>query len=218
MRTRFDQELERLNTEIIEMGGMIESAIGNAVTALVNQDVELARVAIESDREIDEMERQIERHCLRLLLQQQPVAADLRLISTALKLITDMERIGDHAEDISVITLRLAGEQYTMDIDHLNRMAKAATGMVKKSVDAFVARDKDMASEVIADDDVIDALFDSAKTELIRLIQLDAANGEQAVDFLLVAKYFERIGDHAVNIAQWVIFSVTGEHKRERIL
>ncbi len=218
MRTRFDQELERLNTEIIEMGGMIESAIGNAVTALVNQDVELARVAIESDREIDEMERQIERHCLRLLLQQQPVAADLRLISTALKLITDMERIGDHAEDISEITLRLAGEQYTMDIDHLNRMAKAATGMVKKSVDAFVARDKDMASEVIADDDVIDALFDSAKTELIRLIQLDAANGEQAVDFLLVAKYFERIGDHAVNIAQWVIFSVTGEHKRERIL
>ena len=218
MRTRFDQELERLNTEIIEMGGMIESAIGNAVTALVNQDVELARVAIESDREIDEMERQIERHCLRLLLQQQPVAADLRLISTALKLITDMERIGDHAEDISEITLRLAGEQYTMDIDHLNRMAKAATGMVKKSVDAFVARDKDMASKVIADDDVIDALFDSAKTELIRLIQLDAANGEQAVDFLLVAKYFERIGDHAVNIAQWVIFSVTGEHKRERIL
>ena len=218
MRNRLDRELDDLNNELIEMGGMIEDSINFAVGALLEKDCGKAVQAIEYDREVDEKERQIERHCLKLLLQQQPVAADLRLISTALKMITDMERIGDQAADISEITRRIAPQPYIKKLEHIPMMGEATIKMVKESIDAFVNRDQQLAESVIAYDDVVDELFNTIKQDLIDLIRLDAANGEQAIDFLMVAKYFERIGDHAVNIADWVIFSITGEHKNERIM
>ena len=173
---------------------------------------------MESDRQINDQERRIEAHCLKLLLQQQPVATDLRMISTALKMITDMERIGDHAADISEITLRLAADAAVVHTENIMRMAKETIAMVKRSVDAFVQRDLSLAQEVIRQDDVVDALFDKTKEELVALIQEDAEKGRQFIDLVLVAKYFERIGDHAVNIAEWVIFSITGKHKNQRII
>lgn len=216
MRNRFDRELELLNTELIEMGLLIEHAIEKAVEALIKKDEVLAREAIKFDEIIDEKEKDIERLCLKLLLQQQPVATDLRLISTALKMITDMERIGDHASDISEITLRFIDKEYIKKLEHVHQMAKATIKMVKDSIDAFVARDLVLAYAVEDYDDVVDDLFNTVKNELIDLIREDVNNGEQAIDFLMIAKYFERIGDHAVNIAEWVAFSITGKHKNER--
>ncbi|WIV11358.1 phosphate signaling complex protein PhoU [Proteiniborus sp. MB09-C3] len=218
MRNRFDRELELLNTELIEMGLLIENAIKKAVEALINKDEILAKEAINFDEIIDEKEKEIESRCLKILLQQQPVASDLRLVSTALKMITDMERIGDHASDISEITLRLKDKEYIKNLEHVHQMAQATTKMVKDSIDAFVARDLVLAYEVEDYDDVVDDLFNTVKNELIALIRENAESGEQAVDLLMVAKYFERIGDHAVNIAEWVAFSITGKHKNERIL
>ncbi len=212
MRNRFDRELETLNTELIEMGSLIENAIEFAVEALIKQNTTLALQAIEFDREVDEKEKKIESLCLKLLLQQQPVAADLRLISTALKLITDMERIGDQAADISELTIRLEGQSYINNLIHISKMAQATIKMVKESIDAFVGRDMELANAVIAYDDVVDDLFNTIKADLIALIRENAENGEQAVDLLMIAKYFERIGDHAVNIAEWVLFSITGVH------
>ncbi|TAH63124.1 MAG: phosphate signaling complex protein PhoU [Gottschalkiaceae bacterium] len=216
MRNRFDKELELLNTELIEMGLLIENAIEKAVEALIKKDENLAKEAIIFDEIIDEKEKDIERQCLKLLLQQQPVATDLRLISTALKMITDMERIGDHAADISEITLRFIDKEYIKKLEHVHQMAKATIKMVKDSIDAFVARDLVLAYAVEDYDDVVDDLFNTVKNELIDLIREDVNNGEQAIDFLMIAKYFERIGDHAVNIAEWVAFSITGKHKNER--
>ena len=213
MRNRFDRQLEQLNNELIKMGGLIEKAIEMAITGMVNQDAELARSAIEFDNEIDEQEKTIENLCLKLLLQQQPVARDLRLISSALKMITDMERIGDHAADISEITLQLVDREYIKKLEHLKQMAKETTVMVVKSIEAFVNRNIDTAKEVIKNDDVVDNLFDEVKSELIKLISVNTDNGEQAADLLMLAKYFERIGDHATNIAEWVIFSITGSHE-----
>ncbi len=213
MRNRFDRQLEELNNGLIKMGSLIEKAIEMAITGMINQDVELAKNAIAFDNEIDEQEKEIENLCLKLLLQQQPVARDLRLISAALKMITDMERIGDHAADISEITIQLSNEKYIKKLEHISQMAKETTVMVVKSVDAFVSKNLDMAHEVIESDDVVDDLFDKVKNELIELINKDTKNGEQATDLLMIAKYFERIGDHATNIAEWVIFSITGEHK-----
>ena len=213
MRNRFDRQLEELNNGLIKMGSLIEKAIEMAITGMINQDVELAKNAIAFDNEIDEQEKEIENLCLKLLLQQQPVARDLRLISAALKMITDMERIGDHAADISEITIQLSNEKYIKKLEHISQMAKETTGMVVKSIDAFVSKNLDLAHEVIESDDVVDDLFDKVKNELIELINKDTKNGEQATDLLMIAKYFERIGDHATNIAEWVIFSITGEHK-----
>lgn len=213
MRNRFDRQLEQLNNELITMGGLIEKAIEMAITGMVNQDVELANKAIAFDNEIDEQEKEIENLCLKLLLQQQPVAKDLRLISSALKMITDMERIGDHAADISEITIQLANQEYIKKLEHIRQMAKETTVMVVKSIEAFVNRNIDVAKEVIRNDDIVDDLFDEVKSELIKLISLDTKNGEQAADLLMIAKYFERIGDHATNIAEWVIFSIKGNHK-----
>ena len=218
MRNRFDQEHEQLNNELIEMGALIERAIGDASRALLEKDLELAKKAIEHGGLVDDKEKQIERRCLRLLLQQQPVATDLRMVSTALKMITDMERIGDQAEDISEITIRLIDEQYIDSLQHIPAMAHATTRMVTGAIDAFVARDLDRARAVIACDDIVDDLFVQVKDDLIRLIRADSANGEQAIDLIMVAKYFERIGDHATNIAEWVVFSITGEHGNERII
>ncbi|MEE1247809.1 MAG: phosphate signaling complex protein PhoU [Lachnospiraceae bacterium] len=216
MRNRFDRELIHLNDELIEMGSLIEKAIEKAISALVNQDAELARETIMMDEEIDDKEREIEHLCLKLLLQQQPVAKDLRVISSALKMITDMERIGDQASDISEITLQLADKKYIKELETIQNMAKEASVMLVKSIEAFVNKDVVLAGEVIGKDDVVDDLFMKVKNELIELISRNTDNGEQATDFLMIAKYLERIGDHATNIAEWVIFSITGEHKSEK--
>lgn len=216
MRNRFDRQLVQLNNELIEMGGMIEKAISDTVKALVNQDIELASNVIEYDEEIDHQEREIEQLCLKLLLQQQPVAKDLRLISAALKMITDMERIGDHATDISDITIELSKESYIKKLDHIQQMAKETMVMLVQSVEAFVNKDMDKARAVIAHDDVVDDLFNKVKAELIAMIHEDVNAGEQASDLLMAAKYFERIGDHATNISEWVIFSITGQHPDDK--
>ena len=213
MRNRFDRQLSTLNDELIEMGSMIEKSIETAIKALVNQDVDLARHAIEADEEIDRQERIIEDLCLKLLLQQQPVAKDLRLSSSALKMITDMERIGDHASDISEITIALADQPYIKKLEHIQQMAKETMIMLVGSIEAFVDKDLEKANEVIKRDDVVDDLFNKVKKELIQMIHENADKGEQAADLLMVAKYMERIGDHATNISEWVIFSITGEHK-----
>lgn len=216
MRNRFDRQLVQLNNELIEMGGMIEKAISDTVKALVNQDIELASNVIEYDEEIDHQEREIEQLCLKLLLQQQPVAKDLRLISAALKMITDMERIGDHATDISEITIELSKESYIKKLDHIQQMAKETMVMLVQSVEAFVNKDMDKARTVIVHDDVVDDLFNKVKAELIAMIHEDVNAGEQASDLLMAAKYFERIGDHATNISEWVIFSITGQHPDDK--
>ena len=216
MRNRFDRELIHLNDELIEMGSLIEKAIEKAISALVNKDVKLAQDTIEMDEEIDNKEREIEHLCLKLLLQQQPVAKDLRVISSALKMITDMERIGDQASDISEITIQLADQKYIKELETIQNMAKEASVMLVKSIEAFVNKDVVLAGEGIGKDDVVDDLFMKVKSELIELISQNTDNGEQATDFLMIAKYLERIGDHATNIAEWVIFSITGEHKSEK--
>ena len=216
MRNRFDRQLVQLNNELIEMGGMIEKAISDTVKALVNQDIDLASNVIEYDEEIDHQEREIEQLCLKLLLQQQPVAKDLRLISAALKMITDMERIGDHATDISEITIELSKESYIKKLDHIQQMAKETMVMLVQSVEAFVNKDMDKARAVIVHDDVVDDLFNKVKAELIAMIHEDVNAGEQASDLLMAAKYFERIGDHATNISEWVIFSITGQHPDDK--
>lgn len=211
MRSRFDRELDLLNEELIEMGNIIESSIEAALTALVNQDIDLANRVVENDSEVDDMEKKIESRCLKLLLQQQPVASDLRLISSTLKMITDMERIGDQAADISELTIRLVGEKYIKKLNHLPQMGQATIKMVKDSIDAYVRKDLELVKSIIHYDDVVDDLFHTIKSEVIELIRDNEDNGEQAVDFLMIAKYLERIGDHAQNIAEWIYYSITGE-------
>lgn len=216
MRNRFDRQLLELNNELIHMGSLIEKAIEMGISALVKQDVEKAEEAIKFDGEIDQQEKAVETLCMKLLLQQQPVAKDLRLISAALKMITDMERIGDHAADISEMTILMSDSAYEksdINIDIVKEMAKETTAMVIKSVDAFVNKDLELARWVLKRDDVVDTLFDDFKHQLIIKINENVKNGEQATDMLLVSKYFERIGDHATNIAEWVIYSITGEHE-----
>lgn len=213
MRNRFDTQLEELNTELIRMGSLIEAAIANAVKALIDQDRQQAKKAIQEDLEVDQKEQEIEDLCIKLLLQQQPVARDLRLISAALKMITDMERIGDQAADISEIAICLAEAPYVTKLVKIPRMAEETIKMVTASIDAFVKKDLVMAQSVVDSDDIVDDLFLKVKDDLIKLIHDNADNGSQALDLLMVAKYLERIGDHAVNIAEWVIFSITGIHK-----
>ena len=212
MRNRFDRQLEELNRRLIDMGSLIEQAIETAVDGLVYQDKEKAKCAIQYEEEINHAEREIEALCLKLLLQQQPVASDLRLISSALKMITDMERIGDHATDISELTLLLADKPYIMNMKHIQQMAKETIVMIIHSLEAFVKKDMEMARQVIAQDDKVDELFSKIKAEILQLLREHLEHGEQAEDLLMAAKYFERIGDHATNIAEWVIFSITGKH------
>lgn len=213
MRNHFDEQLELLNTHLLEMSALIEDSIEQATQALIRQDAEAARSAIEADQAIDQKEREIEALCLKLILQQQPVAKDLRLISAALKMITDMERIGDHAADISGIVLYLADQRYIKELTHLPQMGRAAIAMVRGSLDAYIRKDLALARAVMEQDDEIDALFDVVKNELIEHIRADAASGSQAMDLLMIAKYYERIGDHAQNIAEWVEYALTGRHK-----
>lgn len=211
MRSRFDEQLEVLNKKMTQMGGECESIIALSVKALLDGCTEDAERAKENGSKIDEMEKEIESICLKLLLQQQPVARDLRVISAALKMITDMERIGDQAEDIADIIIYLGGRT-GKECRDIRFMAQATIKMVNDSIDAYVNRDLELARSVVAYDDVVDDAFVRVKQKLITMIAENSANGEYAIDLLIIAKYFERIGDHAVNIAQWVEFSVTGIH------
>ena len=213
MRNRFDRQLEKLNTELINMGALCEDAMTCAVRAIFDKDEALIEKAEERERQIDQMERDIENLCMRLLLQQQPVARDLRQISAALKMITDMERIGDQASDIAEIIGFLNG-RIGSDAQYICQMAVAAMRMVTESVEAYVKRDVAMAEATIQHDDVVDDLFLKVKNSLIQMISENPKDGEYALDLLMIAKYFERIGDHATNIAEWVVFSVTGVHEQ----
>ena len=212
MRNRFDEQLFELNKEIIEMGAMCEEAISKAVKALNTGDVELAKKVKNGSNCIDQMERTIESRCMKLLLHQQPVARDLRLISAALKMITDMERIGDQAEDIAEIVTFLEGRTVG-EMKHISDMAKKTIEMVTASVDAFVRKDYKLAEKVILQDDIVDNYFSEMKCGIINWINENPTDGEFALDLLMIAKYLERIGDHATNLAEWVIYSITGAHK-----
>ena len=211
MRNKFSEQLEKLHVEMIQMGALCEDAISAAAQALMKGDEDLAQATEDAEREIDQKEREVENLCLKLLLQQQPVARDLRQISAALKMITDMERIGDQADDISEIIIYLDSRTAEHD-DLLRSMARATIKMVTESVDAYVKHDTILAEKVIADDDTVDDYFEQVKRALIGKIAANPDDGEYALDLLMIAKYFERIGDHAVNIAEWVIFSITGVH------
>lgn len=208
MRKRFDEQLNELGKEMLLMGTMVEDSIQKAIEALLKQDEALAQSVMEADALVDQKQKEIESICFTLLMQQQPVASDLRVISAALKMVTDMERIGDHAADISEMTLHLAHEPYIKNLDHIRQMATETTWMLIQSIEAYVEKDVKKATGVINHDDIVDQLFADTKQELIDLIHKDKSNGEQATDLLMVAKYFERIGDHATNLAEWVIFSI----------
>ncbi len=214
MRSKFDEQLALLNRELIEMGALCEEALSMASEALREGNVELVQKIASLDNDIDQKERTVESMCLKLLLQQQPVARDWRQISAALKMITDMERIGDQAKDIGEIIGYLQGRTGT-DCIYIAEMAQATSKMVTGSVDAYVQKNTKLANSIIDYDDVVDELFDKVKDSLIAMIRENPEEGEYALDLLMIAKYFERIGDHAVNIAEWVVFSVTGVHKRE---
>ena len=213
-RKYYEMELQKLNASLLEMGEMIRMAIGGAVTALLEFDLDKAREIIAYDEQIDRQNREIEQQCYTLLLSQQPVAGDLRMVSAALKMTTDMERIGDHAADISEIELMLENLP-TLSCAPIRQMATETSVMLIKSLEAFAQRDEEKANWVIDRDDVVDDLFDTVKSELIEAIRQNADNGEAATDLLMAAKYFERIGDHATNIAQWAIFSITGEMPKD---
>ena len=213
MRNRFDQQLELLNKQLIYMGELCEEAIGNPTTALKEGSMEQAEKVRIADEEIDQAETDIERLCLRLLLQQQPVARDLRQISAALKMITDMESIGDQASDIAEIIIT-EDKSEAQDIPMIIKMSEAASKMVRDSVNAYVEKDLDLARKVMENDDVVDELFEEVKTTLINFIaENKGLQGVEAIDLIMVAKYLERIADHATNIAEWVEFSITGIHK-----
>lgn len=208
MRSKFDEQLRELNDEMIEMGRMIVRSISQAIEALTTQNEELAKKIMESDSDVDHEQKKIENICFTLLIQQQPVARDLRTITAAMKMVTDMERIGDHAADISEMTILMDGKSTVKKFDHIQKMAAETVIMLNQSIEAYVQKDREKAKEVIARDDVVDGLFDDVKTDIIDLIQKDRGDGEEALDMLMVAKYFERIGDHATNIAEWVIYSL----------
>ena len=212
MRSKFDEQLKILNQEMMFMGSMIEDSIQKAIDALMSQDKELARKIMESDSDVDHEQKKIEGICFNLLMQQQPVARDLRGISAAMKMVTDMERIGDHASDISEITIMLADKPYVLEQDDIKKMASETVLMLIRSIEAYVEKDMEKAKKVIKHDDVVDDLFDKVKSEIIEMIRKEPEDGEQATDMLMIAKYFERIGDHATNIAEWVEYSITGTH------
>ena len=217
MRNKFDHQMQVLNNDLIEMGALIEAAIASSIKALKEQDTELAKKVVAEDQTINQKERDIEAMCLRLLLQQQPVARDLRLISAALKMITDMERIGDQAADIAEISVFLADRPHISELIDIPRMGEATALMVTQAIDAFVEKNLDVALAVIDYDDVVDNLFTQIKKELIGLIRDNKDAAEQALDLMMITKYLERIGDHAVNVAEWVVFSITGQHVKGKV-
>ena len=211
MRNKFDEQLQRLHVELIQMGAACEDAISAAAEALLKGNDFLVPAALEAERDLDRREREVENLCLKLLLQQQPVARDLREISAALKMISDLERIGDQAADIAELVSYVRVPDGS-GVLHIADMTRAVIGMVTDSVDSFVKKDLELARAVCAADDRVDALFEQVKRELIDMIAADAARGQQGHDLLMVAKYLERIGDHATNVAEWVEYSITGIH------
>lgn len=214
MRSKFDEQLNSLNNELIKMGALCEEAISGVIKLLIDNDTKMKDSVLEADKEIDRSERDIETLCMRLLLHQQPIASDLRLVSSALKMISDMERIGDQASDIAEMAdyVNCSGLQSEI---HISDMARATIKMVTDSIDSFVKKDVDMAHSVIEHDQIVDNLFDKIKGELICAIEQKSANAEELCDLLMIAKYFERIGDHAENIAECVIYSITGRHAKD---
>lgn len=217
MRNKFDMQLQHLNEQLIHMGELCEVAINRATTALQKGDIEQAREVREADEEIDQMEKDIERLCLKLLLQQQPVARDLRQISAALKMITDMERIGDQASDIAEIIIS-EGRVEPTEIPRIGQMSEAAAKMVRDSVTAYVEKNLELSRNVMEADDEVDKMFEENKQELVEFIAQNKGNqGVKVIDLIMVAKYLERIADHATNIAEWVEFSITGIHKESKV-
>ena len=214
MRNLFDSQLNTLHRKLIEMGSACETAINLAVKALLEGNADIAHEAASHDHEIDQMERDIEAICLKMLLQQQPVARDLRQISAAMKIITDMERIGDQAEDIGEIVPFLNGRT-GVGCEDIRLMAETAQQMVRSSIDAYVNQDMALVKRVISMDDIVDDAFDRTKETLIHMISCNREDGQYSLDLLMIAKYLERIGDHATNIAEWVEFSITGQHTKE---
>lgn len=214
VRKLFEEELSELKTELVEMCRLTEQMINNAITALVNRDRELGKSVGLADKRVDEYEMDIEKRCMRILLRQQPVAKDFREVSTALKMITDIERFGDQASDIGDLVYTMPGERYIKKLEHITAMGNLAEKMVRESVDSFISNNEALANEVIALDDKMDDLFLTVKKELIELIKKDGANGDQAIELMMVAKYLERIGDHAVNIAEWTKYNETGVHEK----
>ena len=214
VRKLFEEELSGLKTELVEMCRLTEQMINNAITALVNRDRELGKSEGLADKRVDEYEMDIEKRCMRILLRQQPVAKDFREVSTALKMITDIERFGDQASDIGDLVYTMPGERYIKKLEHITAMGNLAEKMVRESVDSFISNNEALANEVIALDDKMDDLFLTVKKELIELIKKDGANGDQAIELMMVAKYLERIGDHAVNVAEWTKYNETGVHEK----
>ncbi len=211
MRNRFEKQLDTLHKELIIMGSLCEEAIEVAVKAIRNSDIHMAKTVKDIESRIDEKEREIEDICLKILLLQQPVAHDLREISAAMKMITDMERIGDQTLDIAEI-VEFLNEQPTEDFEHIEKMAKATKTMVKNAIEAYVKKDISLVAEVLEQDDEVDEYFEKIKNAIIDMIKLNKIDGAYAVDLLMIIKYLERIGDHATNIAEWVQFAITGEH------
>jgi len=217
-RNTFDRELELLNIYLIQMGSLAEEAIENAIKAFKNHDNELAKIVINSDNKVDDMEKLIEAKCLSLILRQQPVARDLRKISTALKMITDIERVGDHAVDIAKLSMEIEGEHIYSIVKHIPIMAEASARMVHDATTAFVNSDLELVNRVMEAENEIDALFFMVKADIASILKEGKDTENNAIDFLMIAKYLERIADHAVNICEWVIFSQTGEHKNMKLI
>lgn len=213
MRKQYDLELDELNTLLIKMAAKVEQAVADAMKALEERDKDLAMTVAKNDRDVDRMERRIEDMCLMLLLKQQPVAGDLRFISAALKIITDLERIGDHAQDICEISLTMDEKPLSVSTDLIMRMFIESTAMIKMAIDAFITNDEDLATQCINHDDVVDELFVELREEIIDKFREQKEDPHELVDLLQIAKYLERVGDHAQNIGEWVIFSLTGHHK-----
>lgn len=218
VRRNFEACLEQLNTELIKMGAIVEQAINSSIAAFKSRDITAAREVIEKDRVIDDMEKDIESKCLSLILKQQPVARDLRVVSTALKIVTDMERIGDHASDIAELVLDM-DNNYNYDIvKHIPPMAESAVSMVHEAIAAFVDGDAKKAAEIKAKDDIVDDLFEKVKKDIANILLTEPEKGNMSINFLMIAKYFERIGDHAENICDWIEFSETGDYKNDKLL
>ena len=213
MRKQYDLELDELNTLLIKMAAKVEQAVADAMKALEERDMDLAVTVSKNDRDVDRMERRIEDMCLMLLLKQQPVAGDLRFISAALKIITDLERIGDHAQDICEISLTMEEKPLSVSTNLITRMFMESTAMIKMAIDAFITNDEDLATQCINHDDVVDDLFLELREEIIDKFREQKEDPHELVDLLQIAKYLERVGDHAQNIGEWVIFSLTGHHK-----
>jgi len=213
IRHELDRELQELHMDVLKMGSLIEESIDNMLLALVNQDVDLAKKVIEGDQRIDQLEQQIEAECITVIARQQPLAGDLRLITSILKMITDLERIADHCEDISEITIRLSTEEYYKPLTDIFKMGENVKLMVKNTIDSYVNKDVILARKVVQQDDVVDQLFEKIYAEIVAALPQQPKYTEQLLHFLMIIKYLERMADHSTNVCEWVIFTKTGQHQ-----